>query len=178
MKYKLGDRVIMKRNVVGSSANKKGNVGTVTEIDERDKTFRVQIDGASNWANWCAEDEVALIKLIYDPALDVEYGVAVSEGDGEKKNNNIITQDEYDVIKELLDDREGMLRSTMRAVDVLNARVITLQTELNYNKMQLKYMTEERNSWVALYNEKCNGAKGMRFLAPLRAKFRAFFGMG
>ena len=57
---KVGDKVLITGNETGSE-NKIGEIGVISEIDEKIKNFRVNVKGRKPFANWTIHIDVKLI---------------------------------------------------------------------------------------------------------------------
>ena len=62
MKFNVGDEVVI-MNSDWTNANYRGDKGIIAEIDPRDGTCRVQVEGRAKIGNWSPQSD---LKLIHD----------------------------------------------------------------------------------------------------------------
>jgi hypothetical protein len=61
MKYKLGQKVKVLN--AGKSVLKKGDVGFISEVCSSDNSYRVDVKGRRNYANWIGGDDMESAEL-------------------------------------------------------------------------------------------------------------------
>ena len=64
MKFKLGQKVVINGGVPAFPSdyfNRKGDIGTISEIDESTRAYRVTVPGKNNYGNWVGERYLELV---------------------------------------------------------------------------------------------------------------------
>jgi hypothetical protein len=61
MQFKLGQKV--KVLIAGSSLLKDGDVGFISEVCSSDNSYRVEVEGRRNYANWIGGDDMEMAEL-------------------------------------------------------------------------------------------------------------------